>query len=423
MKEKKKLSWWIIPVVLAAMVVAGLAGQAGLSAQAAGSTPPAATATATALPAAAQASDILAVGTLRTGQNVSLAWQTSGTVAQVLVKKGDSVQKGQLLAQLDPASNIAFAAAQANLLAAQQSLANLQNVAVAQATAKQALVNAQNTVASDRQALAALNTPPSAAAIAGWTAFYLADQAQVTNAQTNYDYWVAYANLPHCPVITKGSPPPTYKCRTLNDTDLAIQQANAKSALSSATAKEQNDLAYLTYLQNYQPDPGLLSQAQTKLAIAQQQLVIAQANEDAAQKSPTPAQLAAAQANIASIQATLDQQNLKAPFAGVITGLGVKAGDLVTGGTYALRIDNMTPLYIDLQVSEIDINKIKVGQSMQLQFTGVPNKQYAATVTTISPIGVVSGGVANFTVTAQLTAADASIKPGMTAEAIIGVQQ
>ena len=132
------------------------------------------------------------MGTLRTAQNISLTWQTSGTVAKVLVKKGDAVQKGQLLAQLDPASNIGFATAQADLLAAQQALANLQNVAVAQASAKVALVKAQNTVASDQQALDALNTPPSEAAIAGWTAFYLADQASVTQAQTHYDYWIAY---------------------------------------------------------------------------------------------------------------------------------------------------------------------------------------------------------------------------------------
>ena len=236
---------------------------------------------------------------------------------------------------------------------------------------------------------------------------------------------MAYEFLPHCPVVTggRGSPPPAYQCRTLNDADLAIQQANAKSALSSAIAKEQSDLAYLTYLQNYQPDPGLLSQAQTNLAIAQQQLVIAQANYDAAQNSPTPAQVASAQANIASIQATLAQQNITAPFSGTVTDLAVKVGDQVKGGTYALRIDNMTPLYIDLQVSEIDINHVQVGQSVQLQFDGVPKKTYTAMVTTIDPIGTVSGGVANFTVTAELTSSDVSIKPGMTAEATIVVQK
>jgi HlyD family secretion protein len=209
----------------------------------------------------------------------------------------------------------------------------------------------------------------------------------------------------------------------LNDTDLAIQQANAKSALSAAVEKEQNDLAYLTYLQNYQPDPGLLSQAQTNLAIAQEQLVIAQANEDAANNSPDPAKIAQAQANIASIQARLDQQYLRAPIAGVITDLAVKAGDLVNGGTYALRIDNMSALYVDLQVSEIDINNVQPGQSVELIFDGVPKKQYTATVTSINPIGTVSGGVSNFTVTAVLAGVDSLIKPGMTAGATIVVQK
>ena len=282
-------------------------------------------------------------------------------------------------------------------------------------------MTAQNTVASDQQALAALNIPPSQAAIDGWTAFYLADQARVTQAQTNNDTWVAYEYLPHCPAFSQGSPPPTYACRSLSDSDLAIQQANAKSALSSALQKESRDLAYLTYLQNYQPDPDLLSQAQTNLAIAQQRLVIAQVNEAAAQNSPDPAQIATAQANIASIQATLDKQYLRAPFAGVVTDLAVKAGDLVTGGTYALRIDNQSAMYVDLQVSEIDINRVQVGQSVTLQFDGVPKKTYAATVSSITPIGAVSGGVANFTVTALVAGIDASLKMGMTAGATIVV--
>ena len=418
-------------MVVVAVAAAGLVGQTTSSAQAPAATAAPVTPAATTVATVSGANDVLAVGTLRTGHNISLTWQTSGTVAQVLVKKGDTVEKGQLLAQIDPASNIAFAAAEANLLAAQQTLAKLQNVAVTQASAQLALVKAQNAVASDQQSLDALNTPPSTAAIEGWTAFYLADQASVTQAQTNYDYWIAYEFLPHCEATTgQGGPPggggaggSTAKCRTLSDADLAIQQANAKSALSTATVKEQSDLAYLTYLQNYQPDAGLLATAQTNLAIAQQQLVIAQANADAAQKSPTPGQLAVAQANITSILAQLDQQYLRAPYAGVVTDLGVKAGDLVKGGKYALRIDNMTPLYIDIQVSEIDINRVRVGQTVQLEFDGVPTKQYAATVSSINPIGTVSGGVANFTVTAALTDGDASIRPGMTASATIVVQK
>jgi HlyD family secretion protein len=347
------------------------------------------------------------------------------------VKKGDQVQKGQLLAQLDPASNLAWASAQANLLAAQQTLADLQDVAVAQASAKLALVKAQNAVITDQQALDALNTPPSQAAIDAWKVVYIKDQTRVTQAQENYDYWVAYEFWPHCEgTVGPGGPPGggaggsgAIKCRTLNDADLAIQQASAKSVLSSATQTEETDLAYLTYLQNYQPDAGLLSTAETNLAVAKEQLVIAQANEAAAKNSPDPAKIAEAQANITSIQDTLDQQYLRAPLAGVITDLGIKAGDLVTGGGYALRIDNLSALYIDLQVSEIDINQVRVGQSVELIFDAVPDKQYTATVTTIDPIGTASGGVANFNVTAVLTGADSSIRPGMTAGATFVVQK
>ena len=213
------------------------------------------------------------------------------------------------------------------------------------------------------------------------------------------------------------------KCRSLSDADLAIQQANAKSALSSATQTEQTVLAYLTYLQNYQPDPGLLSTAETHLAVAKEQLVIAQAAYNAALNSPDPAKIAEAQVNIASIQATLGQQYLRAPFTGTVTDLGVKAGDQVAGGTYALRIDDFSPLYIDSQVSEIDINSVQVGQSVELVFDAVPDKQYTATVTLIDPIGTASGGVANFTVTAEVTGADSLIRPGMTASATFAVQK
>ena len=430
MKTKRKYYWWIIPIVVATLAAAGLTGKTALSAQATATSTPAATATATTLQAGAVANDIVATGTLRSGQNVSLSWQASGTVAQVLVKKGDQVQKGQLLAQIDPASNLAWAAAEANLLAAQQTLADLQNVAVAQASAKLALVKAQNAVTADQQELNALYTPPSQAAIDAWKAVYLKDQTRVTQAQENYDYWVAHEFWPHC-ATTAGGPPgggaggggSAVKCRSLSDADLAIQQANAKSALSSATQTEQTDLAYLTYLQNYQPDPGLLSTAETHLAVAKEQLVIAQAAYNAALNSPDPAKIAEAQVNIASIQATLGQQYLRAPFTGTVTDLGVKAGDQVAGGTYALRIDDLSPLYIDLQVSEIDINSVQVGQSVELVFDAVPDKQYTATVTLIDPIGTASGGVANFTVTAEVTGADSLIRPGMTASATFAVQK
>lgn len=138
---------------------------------------------------------------------------------------------------------------------------------------------------------------------------------------------------------------------------------------------------------------------------------------------PDAAKIAAAQANISQIQASLDQQNIRAPFDGTISTVDVNAGDLVSNGTNAFRIDDTSSFYIDLQVSEVDINSIQIGQAVDLTFDAIADKQYAAKVTDIGAVGTVSGGVANFTVTAVLTDVDSSVRPGMTASANIVTQQ
>ena len=441
MKDKRRLFWWLIPVVLAVLVVLVAAAWSWRSVnpaqtQATQATPVTPVVTATASPQAESTGlDVTATGTLRTGQTVSLAWQAAGKVAQVMVKKGDQVQKGQILAQIDLTSAISWATTQTDLLSAQQSLADLQNVAVAQAVAKLALINAQNAVSDAQTALDALNTPPSKTAIDAWKALYLEDGEKVTTAQATYDAWIAYASLPVCVTTTGpgggkpgggpggGGGPADAVCNALSDADLAIQQANAKSALSSAIQTHASDLVHMTYLENYVPDATLLSKAETTLALDQQQLLVARAAYDAVKDGPSPAKIAVAQASIASLQAALDKQYLKAPFTGTVTDLTVKAGDVVSTGSNALRIDNLSALFIDLQVSEIDINSIKVGQTVELMFDAFPDKQYKGTVTVVGLIGNVSGGVANFTVTAILNDADSSIKSGMTAGATIVVQK
>ena len=430
MIRKRTLFWVVLIVVIA--TGGALGSRASIVESQAASTGSPATSTATATKQASLVvADVSATGTLRASQAIELTWEAAGKVAQVLVKKGETVEKSQILAELDPASNQNWATLEANLQSAQQNLASLQDVAVEQASAKVALVKAQNAVTDAQNALNALYTPPTQAAIDAWKLVYRKDQAKVTQAQENYDYWVAYEYLPHCDATNASGGKPggapgggggasggtSAKCNSMSESDLRIQQANAKSALSTAQQTEVKDLAYLTYLQNYQPDATLLSEAQTALAVAEQQLVVAQANYDAVKGGPDPAEIAVAKATIHSIQSELDKRYLRAPFAGTITDLEIQTGDVVSSGTYALRIDNLASMLVDLQVSEIDIDQVKVGQTVQLSFDGVPDKQYQGTVSTINPIGSVSDGVASFTVTAVVGDSDSLIRPGMTAAA------
>jgi HlyD family secretion protein len=394
MQKKRKSFWWIIPIA----VVAALAGTVfyfrAHPVQAKAPTIDLTKLTTTNVVVGTISTGISATGTVRTNQSASLAWGISGQVAKVMVAKGDQVKAGQILAQLDPSSSPSLITAQANLATAQQSLANLQNVAVSQANAQIALINAQTAVTNAQTALNNLEVVPTQSQIDAANATYLADQQTVSKLQTTFN---------------------EYASRPVTD----VTRAQALSALDAAIATKNADEANLAYLQSYKPDANTLAQDQANLALAQAQLAVAQSNYDAVKNGPDPVQVASAQANINSIQATLNQQDITAPFSGSITDLAVKAGDQVSSGTYALQIDDTSALYVDLQVSEVDINSVTVGQQVDLTYDAIPNKQYTGSVTDIGSVGTVSGGVANFMVTAKLTDVDSSIKPGMTATANI----
>jgi len=392
MQKKKKSFWWIIPIA----IVAALAGTVfyfrAHPVAAAAPTIDLTALTTTKVVTGSVSTGISATGSLRTNQSANLSWSLSGQVAKVAAKKGDTVKAGQVLAQIDPSSSTTLISAQANLASAQQALADLQNVTVAQANAQIALINAQTAVSNAQTALNNLTVMPSQAQIDAANATYLMDQNIVAKLQSTYDL---------------------YASRPVTD----VPRAQALSALDAAIAQENADLAKLTYLQNYKPDPSALAQDQASLALAQAQLAVAQTNFDALKNGPDPVQVAAAQANIKSIQATLSQQDITAPFGGVVTDLVVKPGDLVNNGTYALQINDTSALYVDLQVSEVDINSVTLGQPVELTFDAISGKQYSASVTDIGTVGTVAGGVANFTVTVVLSNADSAVKPGMTATA------
>jgi HlyD family secretion protein len=398
MNKKKRFAWWIIPLVVLA---AGAGILVYFKAHPVQVKAPAVDMTkvhTTKVVVGSISSGISTTGAVRTNQNVSLAWKTSGQVAQVMVKVGDQVQQDQILAQLDPASNTTFATEQASLLSAQENLASMQDTTAATAAAQIALIQAQTALANAQKVVDALQVMPTQAQIDAAYAVTLQDQKMVDRLQ------IAFNLLASNP-----------------ETDL--NRANALTALNNAIQKENLDVGAYNQLKNHQPDAAALAAAQSNLSLAQQKLAVAQANYTLASAGPDTAKIAAAQASIQQIQATLDQQYIRAPSAGTVTGVTVQVDDLVNPGTAAFRIDDFSSLYIDVPVSEVDINHVQIGQVVELTYAAVSEKGYTAKVTGIGTTGSVSGGVASYTVTAQLADADILVRPGMTATANIVTQQ
>ncbi|MCX6080342.1 MAG: hypothetical protein NTW32_12480 [Chloroflexi bacterium] len=73
---------------------------------------------------------------------------------------------------------------------------------------------------------------------------------------------------------------------------------------------------------------------------------------------PSADDIAAAEARVAAAQSALNQSNISAPFDNVITQARLFPGDLVSPGTLAFRIEILSRLLIDMELSEVDINSI-----------------------------------------------------------------
>jgi HlyD family secretion protein len=93
----------------------------------------------------------------------------------------------------------------------------------------------------------------------------------------------------------------------------------------------------------------------------------------------------------------------------------MREGDLISPGLPAIGLANLSSLLIDVSVSEVDINRITVGQEASLVFDAMPELTYTGRVSQVSLVGVVEQGVVNFKITLELVDVDEIVRPGMTA--------
>lgn len=166
-----------------------------------------------------------------------------------------------------------------------------------------------------------------------------------------------------------------------------------------------------------------IADADRDLALAEAKLEDARREYERLLQGPDSAEVAAAEARVAAAQATLDLAKLTAPFDGTITQASPVIGDQVTAGAPGFRIDDLSSLLVDVQVSEVDINNVSVGQGATLSFDAILGKTYSGEVVGVGQAGDTVQGVVSFTVTVELTDADEQVKPGMTAAVNVVVEE
>ncbi len=393
-------------------------------------------------------STIGATGVVRSNQTAQLGWGTSGTVELVGVQVGDTVASDQMMASLSETSlPQSVILAQADLVSAKKALDDLMNTQLQQAQTLQAIEAAEknledllNPELQQAQALQAIADAQQAVDYYERRARNLqtsagqadidAAKAQVTiakdaldKAQEKYD---PHASKPENNLtranfqaqLAQAQQQYDAAVRQLNalegtagDTDVAVAVANL------ATSQAQLDEAIREY-ERIKDGPSLAD-----VTLLEAQLDEAKREYERIKDGPDPDDISMAEARIAAAQATVNQAFIEAPFDGEITVVDIKPGDQVQPGSLAFRVDDLSRLLVDIEVSEVDINQIKEGQQVTMSFDAIQTSEYHGEVVEVALVGDNIAGVVNFTVTVELDDPDEQVRPGMTSAVNIVIEQ
>ena len=330
-------------------------------------------------------------GTVRTKQTATLLWQTSGIVNDVNVGENEQVQKNFVLADLDGNSlSQNIISAQAELINLQQQLDDLyKNKDVNLAQAELDVITAQeelDDLLEDRV----------------WLDYARCDQDTIDL------YWDEYEEEADKVVDLEGK---------------YDGSSSMRDRISEAKTARDTALANYDYC-SLEREPSEIAEADSKIAKAEANLAIAQDHLNTLKENnPDPDEVAAIEAQIAAVEATANSTFIEAPFAGTVTQVNVLPGDQVTSGISAFRMDDLSELLVDVNISEVDINRLQVGQSAELSFDSAYGLDYEGTVSKIASVGTNNQGVVEFTVTISLNNPDENIKPGMSAVVNIVVDE
>lgn len=115
------------------------------------------------------------------------------------------------------------------------------------------------------------------------------------------------------------------------------------------------------------------------------------------------AQVDQAQAADNSARAALDQAAIKAPFGGTIAQINVNVGDFASPGVPVIVLGDLTRLRVESDdVSDLDIGRVKLGQTANVTLDALPGRLFQGTVVSISPLASESRGYKVFAVSVDL---------------------
>jgi len=118
----------------------------------------------------------------------------------------------------------------------------------------------------------------------------------------------------------------------------------------------------------------------------------------------------------------LDSYCITSPISGTIIDKNYEVGETTEANQVLCTIYDLTYLTLTLNVDELDISEVKVGQNVDITADAVEGKTFEGTVTKVSVAGTTSSGVTSYPVTIRIDESD-GLLPGMNVDASILISE
>ena len=303
-------------------------------------------------------------GNIVVSEEADLAFGANGRIVGIYVAKGDEVSKGQVLARLD-AGPLEVALAQAQL---------------AQGQAKAAIDYAEYAL--------------------GWAEEPFSDEdievagAKVNSAENELYYaewWLGHAKW------------------SLVRAEKALAQA--EEALARATTEDEVEKAEIALAEALEAigrwTLEVEQSKQLKIPSTQAGLIAAEAklgaildafNDTAVEVAKSQcrtaeSQLRAAELALAEAENQLASAYITAPSAGVVADIHAEEGETISATTVIIYLVDLTSIELEVEVDEIDIVDVKVGQKAIIEVDALPALQLEGEVVFISSLPKFDSGI------------------------------